>query len=460
MIWEVTSLSEADFAPEFQADLLSTILTNKERFKQTSAFVTPETFSIPECRWIFEHAKSVFDSTGELPSRGLVAQEAGALYGEGEYEHVIAIHNDLMQGRPAAKEIISSAARFTEDAKYREVARQHDKLVELGKFAEARELMERQNWKVEIEKSVGHKTLMGWDEFEKFTERAKSRRDDPEAFKFSTGVKDLDALMKGGYRRQHMILILGWTGRGKSTVSVNMASTNVRNGFCGIYISTEMGVDEIFAKMVARETMTAYDIIYEYGFDAMQEERFLKQVQFKAEQFKQKLFIRQTGIEGTNRASILQALEDASQHFGKYPDWSVLDTIDHCQGDKFKKKNEAMGDNVNWYSGLLEDYDMAGIVTTQANRDGSGETDESHAANTIESARVAPWIIAVNEPEENSRPDPHASVEELMKPRDVYQSKVLSLVKARFGRKGDVPVSTNLECSFIGDMHLENMENR
>lgn len=445
-----------DFAPQFQADLLSAMLTNKERFKSARKIVKEDSFTIPELQWLLSLADSVYESSGDLPSSGLVAQEASAHFGEGEFETLIAVHHDLMQNRPAPKEIIASAGKFVQDANYRSIARKHERLIELGKFDEARQLMEHQSWKVDVtDERPGFRSLAGWDDFDKFAERARARRDDPQAFKFSTGIKDLDALMKGGYSKAHMVLLLGFTGRGKSTVAINLASENVRNGSCGVYISSEMSVDEIFAKVVARETLTAYDLIFEYGFDSVQEERFLKQVNFKIEKNKQKLFIRQTGIDGTSRASILQAIEDASQHFGKNPEWFVMDTIDHCQVDKFKKKNEAMSDNVNWMSGVLEEYDAAGIVTTQANRDGAQETNESHVAGTIESARVAPWIIAINEPDDQSRPDPHASIEELMNPRDVYQSKVLSLVKARFGRKGEVPVSADLECSFIGDLHLE-----
>ena len=446
----------ADYAPEFQADLLSAMLTNKENFKVASKFVGSEAFTIPECKWIFEHAKSVFDGSGELPTKGLVTQEAGSHFGEGEFEHLISVHHNLMQGRPASKEIVSAAAKFAESAKYRAIAQQHDKLVELGKFSEARELMERQSWKVDISRDEGTKVLKGWDDVDVLLERAKKRRDSPDAFKFSTGIADLDVLMKGGYRRQHMVLVLGWTGRGKSTVSVNLAAANVQRGFPGLYISTEMSVDEIFAKMVARETMTAYDIIFEYGFDAMQEVKFLESISVKRERYKKKLFITQTGIDGTSRASILEAIDASSQYFSESPSWLVLDTIDHCSGDKFKKRHEAMGDNFNWASGVLEENDCAGIITTQANRDGSGSTNESHAANTIESARVAPWIIAVNEPDESTRPDAFGDVDDILQPRQVYQSKVLSLVKARFGRKGDVPVSANLEASFIGDLHLEN----
>jgi hypothetical protein len=234
-----------------------------------------------------------------------------------------------------------------------------------------------------------------------------------------------------------------------------MASTTVRAGFPTLYISSEMTIDEIFVKMVARETMTAYDIIYEYGFSPAQEERFLKLVNFKKETLSKKLVIEQTGIYGTSRPSILQAIDSASEFFCESPAQIVVDTIDHTEKDKFKKTNEAMGDTMNWISGVLEENDASGLITTQANREGSGETNESHVANTVESARVAQFIVAVNDTDGASRPDPQADNDQLMQPRQVFGSKTLSLVKARFGRTGDVPVSANLECAFIGDLEIE-----
>jgi len=449
-------MTEVDFAPEFQADVLSVLLTNKERFKTARSFVSADTFTIPECKWIYEHALSVFDSSGDLPTSGLVAQEATSSFGDGEFEHLIAVHHDLMQGRSAPKEIMSSAARFSEDASYRAVARKHDKLVELGKFSEARELMESQSWKIVGPSQEERRVILGYNDIEKVLDRAKARRDDPEAFKFSTGIRELDALMKGGYRRQHMLMILGWTGRGKSTVSVNMASTNVKRGHKGIYISSEMTVDEIFVKMIARETMTAYDLIYEYSFDKTQEGEFLKLLNHKVQSYKDLLVVEQTGIYGTNRASLIDAMDRAADFFGEEASWVVFDTLSHCETDKYKDAHKGAADNLNWCKSQLEERDAAGIVTAQANRDGAVKTDESNVADTIEGARVAQWIVAVNDPDENNLPDAHASIDDLLQPPDFYQGKVLSLLKARFGRTGDVPVSTNLECSFVGDLYIEN----
>ena len=448
-----------DFDPVFQADLLSVMLTNKDRFHEARTYIDADVFTIPECRWLFEHADSCIQSSGELPTRGLVSQEARSAFGEGEFEVLIEVHKDLTSGRSSPKEILASASRFAEDSKYRAIAEKHDRLKEMGKLNEARALMELQGWKNPQKLSSKAKMLLGWNDTDEFLKRAMSRRDDPDAFKFSTGVRDLDALMKGGYAKKHMVLVLGWTGRGKSTVAVNLASTNVRGGHAGLYISTEMPVDEIFAKMVARETMTAYNTIYEYGFNPEEEERFLKQLSFKQENYKDLLAIVQTGIDGTTRASILNAIDSAAQALGVPPAWIVLDTIDHTKYDLSRGKTEGMGDNMNWMSGVLDTYDAGGVITSQANRDGVDRTDESNAANTIEGARVAPWIIAVNEADDLSRPDPHADIDELLEERAIFETKVLSLVKARHGKPGEVPVSTDLECSFIGDIQIERAMN-
>lgn len=443
---------ETIFDPTYQADLLSTLMTDKSRFIEARKFLNSESFDIPQIKWMYDLACHTMDKHGELPSAGLVAQEARSSWSESEFPTIIEVHKDMVSGRPSPKAIMSSAVKFAEAQRYMNTARQHDKLVELGKMQEARALMESQPWKIS-EQISARRINFGYDDFDRLTEAAKARRDSPDMFKMSTGIKALDDQMDGGYPLGDMLLLIGWTGRGKSTLAMNLGDSVLQQDSGLVYISSEMRDQLITTKFFARRSRVAQNTIFEYRFTTKEEEEYLKFMTGQREKMKKLLMVEHLGINHTTRDGIQRSIDKAMTEL-KNLKAVVLDSIDHTKplAQFARDKTAGFAANANWFAGLMEEMNLAGIVTTQSNREGAKHTSTEHAANTIEAARAAQWVIAVNDADDSkSNPDPEDGIDEILQPARRFDHMNLLLDKARFGKRGNVEITTELGCSFMGD---------
>ncbi|MED4869805.1 MULTISPECIES: DnaB-like helicase C-terminal domain-containing protein [Geobacillus] len=67
----------------------------------------------------------------------------------------------------------------------------------------------------------------------------------------STGIKQIDEVMGGGITKG-LYVLGGATSVGKTALLLQMADQMLRNGVCVIYVSMEMGADEIIARSIVR----------------------------------------------------------------------------------------------------------------------------------------------------------------------------------------------------------------
>jgi replicative DNA helicase len=299
----------------------------------------------------------------------------------------------------------------------------------------------------------------GYDDIDEFIADAKRRRDDPAGFKLGTGIDELDLRMDGGPAKGQFTLIIGWTGRGKTTLAINLVDAALRQGKGGLYLPSEMRPQVITAKIFARSIRLKQNDIYVYRFDEKQEREFLQAIELRRKRFRKLLIIEQLGTETMTREGIVRAIEDAGEYLADFS-WLVVDTLDHCQllPEYRRDPVRGFGANANWLSGIIDTYDLAGFVTTQSNRQGAERTEMQHASNHSEGIRVAQNVLSINRTDvtdERPQLDPADDFEQMIKPRSIMGSLVVSLLKCRHGEIGDVKVATDLATSFIGDQLMD-----
>lgn len=88
-------------------------------------------------------------------------------------------------------------------------------------------------------------TNVGHDYFKEFQDRLASRLNKEEERKLSTGIPDLDNLLFGGLKNKQLGLIVGGTGRGKSTFLEWLASWAVLMGKKAVYYTMELSEEDI-----------------------------------------------------------------------------------------------------------------------------------------------------------------------------------------------------------------------
>ena len=69
----------------------------------------------------------------------------------------------------------------------------------------------------------------------------------------STGLRGLDAVLRGGLRRGELVALAGSAGTGKSSLAIQLALEAARAGALTIYATVEMPSEEVIARAIARE---------------------------------------------------------------------------------------------------------------------------------------------------------------------------------------------------------------
>lgn len=69
----------------------------------------------------------------------------------------------------------------------------------------------------------------------------------------STGLRGLDAVLRGGLRRGELVALAGSAGTGKSSLAIQLALEAARAGALAIYCTVEMPREEVIARAIARE---------------------------------------------------------------------------------------------------------------------------------------------------------------------------------------------------------------
>lgn len=69
----------------------------------------------------------------------------------------------------------------------------------------------------------------------------------------STGLRGLDAVLRGGLRRGELVALAGSAGTGKSSLAIQLAIEAARAGALAIYCTVEMPREEVIARALARE---------------------------------------------------------------------------------------------------------------------------------------------------------------------------------------------------------------
>lgn len=465
---ESDSSASIELSDQFRLELLSIAIKDPVSFVRTKKALGPDAspFEDPHAKWLWDLTENTIEETGEVPSSGLVTQEASATFDGEEFGDLMLLHHDLMRAEVSSpRALIKQAVKLGEQYRFGNHWSKVQKLVESGRILEAQAIMDARPWIIESTRTNGmreRRINRGYDDIDKFIADAKRRRDDPNGFRLSTGIAALDERMDGGPAVGDFTLVIGWTGRGKTTFAINLADAALRQGKGGLYLASEMRDQLITAKIFARSLHMKQNDIYVYRFDAAQERDFLAAIEARKRRFHRLLIVEQLGTETMTREGIIRAIEEAGDYLLDFS-WLCVDTLDHCQLLPEYKRDpvRGFGANANWLSGVIDTYNLAGIIPTQSNREGSDRTELQHAANHSEGIRVAQNVVSINQTDitdERPQLDPTDDFDEMIKPRSVFGSLVISLLKCRFGEVGDVQVATDLAMSYMGDQIIDAYE--
>ncbi len=209
--------------------------------------------------------------------------------------------------------------------------------------------------------------------------------------KISTGYREFDEKLYGGYQRGELFIVTANTGGGKSLTMANLALNLLLQGFHVLYISLEMS-EEILAQRFDSMISGISSAVWKNHVSEISHK--VKTVGEKAG----KLSIIQM-LSGTNANQIRSEIREYHLHNGHLPDVLVVDYIDimgtneYVSADNVFEKDKRASEQIR---NLGVEYGMIVISASQQNRSAVTATDlnQSHIAGGISKANTTDWWVS------------------------------------------------------------------
>lgn len=443
------------FDINFEKELLSVALKNEIEFQSLSRTLKAGHFTTPEMKWLWSLAEQTVNENREVPSRGIVTHEARQAFSDEEFASVLKTYDQLIESQPSSPETLkASAIEFAKQLHFKEAHDRADMLYEQGKPEEAMRIIQSAYDSAPKESKLGYEHAWWFEEFDQRQLERKDAAENPDTrIHLSTGFPGLDKLIGGGYKPGDMFQIMGATNRGKSIMGVHFAYTNVQNNFGGIYFSTEMHHSRISARLDSRYTGLLHEKFHLYDFSEREKKAILSKLEKDKERLKGLLKIVSMPNQTTTRGKILECLARFGPEIKNFS-YFVFDCMDHLQAQKHIRDHRlGQADNAWWLDTLLEEEKLAGVLTTQSNREGAQWTNNETASETYVRSQCADFIVALNQRDQKRVATPKHMIPEGEKYSGGIETgevgagrseMVLSLTKARDGARGEITVETDL----------------
>lgn len=213
---------------------------------------------------------------------------------------------------------------------------------------------------------------------------------------YSTGYRQLDKHLFGGFERTTLNLFLAISGGGKSVVMANIGLNYAKQGLNVLYISLEL-----YQKMVDARFHQIISGFSRLKLKSHTREAYQQMIKFK-EDNKEKLGTMHIKYmpSGSNAQHIRGYLKEFHLQYGYIPDVIILDYLDLLSPmEKVSKDNVFQKDKYSSeeFRNILVEYNMIGISASQLNRNAIEASDfnQSHTAGGISKMNTVDNAIAI-----------------------------------------------------------------
>ncbi len=372
---------------KLETTILSNLIFNDEYTRKVIPFLKSEYFSYDSDRIVYEEIAKFIEKYNANPSIEALKIEIERLsLTEGIYKEITETVNSLQKSDVDQKWLLDNTESFCKErAVYNAIMNSisiiegEDKTREQGAIPE----ILSNALSVSFDKNVGHSYFgNAEDRFNYYHEEHERLSFDIDIFNSITG---------GGIRKGTLFVYLGATGGGKTLIMCHNASANLLDGKNVLYITLEMGEEEICERIDANLMNVPIQEIPLLSRDMYQKK--IKKVREKTDG---KLVVKQyaAGSFGVNHFRYLLKELKLKKNFT--PDVIYVDYLNLCASSRLK-----YGSNVNTYlyiksiaeelRGMGIENDIPIISATQMNRSGLSDSDPT-LENTSESIGLAATV--------------------------------------------------------------------
>ena len=277
----------------------------------------------------------------------------------------------------------------------------------------------------------------------------------------STGLKELDERLCGGWQRGELHVVGGRSSMGKSAFIVSSMLKSARQGYECLCFSLEMTHKALAARCLSDMTYTkdnyiSYASILKKEVEVYQIDR----LETASEHFQELplLIDDQRGVSVTNIHTRVRKHINNLDRSGHKLDLLVVDHLGLVKSNSLKPRHQELGDISDELATIAKDFNIAVVVLCQLNRSlesrdnkrpelhdlrNSGEIEEN-AACVLGLYRPAYYLekMKCDDPDEE-----YARKEQLDAAKNKYEVHVL---KQRNGPLGEVELSCHMATNSIG----------
>jgi len=215
----------------------------------------------------------------------------------------------------------------------------------------------------------------------------------------SSGLKLMDQLLNGGWRKKAIHLFTGKPNVGKSLILCHFAAAAMKSGKNVLYVSAEMS-EMMISKRIDANLL---DIEVNSLNKNLIKKEYLSKVKQLCETSKGKLIVKEYPTSSANSLHIKNLLLEIKSKRGFLPDIIFLDYLNIFSSSKL---NNAASLNSYQYiksvgeemRALAVEFDIVLVTATQINREGSGkgsDVDMSSISESYGTAMTADYIAAI-----------------------------------------------------------------
>jgi replicative DNA helicase len=377
--------------------ILEALTNNIEYTKKVLPFLKKEYFQSDAEKAIFEIESAFFERFEKLPTKEILRIE---LNSAGIYESLhgecIGVVEDFTNEIKNTDWLIESSERFCKDRAL------------FNAMTRAIQIMDGQDKKfatsaipglleeaiaVSFDNSVGHDYLLDADKRWDYWTNPEN--------KIPFDIDILNTVTKGGYSMKTLNIVAAGTNVGKTIFGCHYAASCLKMGKNVVYISMEMGEEDIGARVDANVLSLEVD-----GVKGLTKDVFLS----KIDQIKQKtngrLFVKQFETGAAHVGHFKAFINELKIKHGFVPHVIIIDYLNICASRTFPKghdnSNTLISEITKELRGMMISMNCIGLTFCQFNREGMKHTDNelTDTADAIGATFNVDSYLAMNEPEE------------------------------------------------------------
>lgn len=357
-------------SPTFVAELCKACLTNTKIIDVCVLHLKYHYLESDGQKQVFKFVIDSYQTTETLPTLGVIAQNFSA------NKDVLSFLNEVKELKVNKEEgelLLEQFENFIKHSRFIEIFNTTHGLYQEGKREEAIQYMSQESLSVN-EFSIKQKYYT--TVFKDYGERNDQRIVEAKQYKNSrgkipTGIRELDEIIYGGWRRKTSALFLGQSGQGKSTALRWFGIAAARTGHIVVHFQIEGSESECLEGYDAAWTatkLTDFDS-QDYGEIDEKTRRLVEKARKDiTTQFNGEVIVYAT--ESFNALTVeksREVLNDVVDIYGRV-DLIIYDYLEVMETSKFYKDERKRREKIaNDITNTAIEFDAASITATQAN---------------------------------------------------------------------------------------------